>query len=156
MSLEIIELRRGLEQKKQGDLAGAIVTLEHYRQTNRQGTFLFEASLAEAQAELELGRRKEAAQTLDALGDDPRSPRAEELGILRAELWSQTGRCKDALPVFARSQETPGLAERALYGHARCLETLGDFTTSREEFKRYLDRFPSGVFSAEVVRALGL
>jgi hypothetical protein len=106
---------------------------------------------------LSLDRRAEALRVLDGLAIE-RLPRATAVGLLRAELRAQAGRCAEAIADFDRcavgancSQE---LEERALFGRASCRGKLGQAAAARADLERYLLRFPHGWRSEAVRRAL--
>jgi hypothetical protein len=155
VALEAAELARGIAQKQRGELALAASTLERYRSSHPHGLFVAEATLAQLDAELGLGRKAEALALLQHLGDSPTMPRRDELRLLRAELESQTGQCAAALPAFENALNAPALAERALYGRANCLRALGRPDESRRAFEAFLARYPQGRLAIDARRALG-
>jgi len=148
------QLKHGLELRRAGDLAGAAVALEQYRAAYPKGAFWAEATLAELDAQLALGRRADALALLQQVGDGPDLPRAAELRLLRSELLAREGRCDEAMSGFQAALGIPSLAERALYGRASCEGALGHPAGSRSDFEDYLARYPQGAFAAEARRAL--
>jgi len=140
--------------KRAGNLAAAVSALESYRLAYPSGAFWVEATLAELDAQLSLGHRKDALSLLQQVGDNPALPRSEELRLLRAELFARQGRCGEALAGFEAALQIPSLAERALYGRASCRQALGQVSESRTDFEDYLSRYPQGSLAAEARRAL--
>jgi hypothetical protein len=106
---------------------------------------------------LSLDRRSEALRVLDSLVIE-RLPRGAELGVLRAELRAQAGRCADAIADFDRCATTPRCGpqseERAIFGRASCRGKLGQAAAARADLERYLLRFPHGWRSEAVRQAL--
>jgi tetratricopeptide (TPR) repeat protein len=154
-SLEHSELELGLAQKNRGEFTQAVATLDRYRREHPESQFVGEAALAELDAQLRLGRRSDALALLRNLGEAQELPRWDELRLLRAELESEQGECADALRVFEDSSTVQGLAERALYGRALCLQKLGRVEESRRAFAAFLERYPEGRRAVEARRALG-
>jgi hypothetical protein len=141
----------------QGDAKGALALLAEHRRRFPNGALRSEARVAEVEAMLSLDRRSEALRVLDGLVIE-RMPRGTELGVLRAELRAQAGRCADAIVDFdrcaARGGCSPESHERALFGRASCRRKLGQTAAARADLERYLLRFPHGWRSEAVRRAL--
>jgi hypothetical protein len=141
----------------QGDAKGALALLAEHRRRFPNGALRSEARVAEVEALLSLDRRSDALRVLDGLVV-ARLPRGTELGVLRAELRAQAGRCGDAIADFDRCAAGTGCSreseERAIFGRASCRGKLGQTAAARADLERYLARFPSGWRSEDVRRAL--
>jgi hypothetical protein len=140
-----------------GDAKGALALLAEHRRRFPTGALRSEARVAEVEALLSLERRSDALRVLDGLLIEG-MPRAAELGVLRAELRAQAGRCADAIVDFDRCGAVGGCSpeaqERALFGLASCRRKLGQNAAARAALERYLLRFPRGWRSEAVRRAL--
>jgi hypothetical protein len=143
--------------RRDRDPGGALAIVEEYRTAFPDGALRPDVARAQIEILLELDRREEALVVLDSMqlpdGD-------AELRVLRGELRAAAGRCDQALldfaPMLAAGDPKTGpLDERALYGRASCRTRLGQPTKARTDLERYLQRYPQGRFSAEVLRALG-
>jgi hypothetical protein len=141
----------------QGDPKGALALLAEHRRRFPNGALRSEARVTEVEALLSLDRRSDALRVLDRLLID-RLPRGADLGVLRAELRAQAGRCGDAIADFDRCAAarscSPESQERALFGRASCRRKLGQTAAARADLERYLLRFPHGWRSDAVRRAL--
>jgi hypothetical protein len=141
----------------QGDAKGALALLAEHRRRFPNGALRSEARITEVEALLSLDRRSDALRVLDGLVME-RMPRGAELGVLRAELRAQVGRCADAIADFDRCASAKGCSpeaqERALFGRASCRGKLGQTAAARADLERYLLRFPRGWRSEAVRRAL--
>ncbi len=141
----------------EGDAKGALALLAEHRRRFPNGALRSEARVAEVEALLSLDRRSEALRVLDSLVIE-RLPRGAELGVLRAELRAQAGRCADAIADFDRCATTPRCGpqseERAIFGRASCRGKLGQAAAARADLERYLLRFPHGWRSEAVRQAL--
>jgi hypothetical protein len=142
----------------EGDAKGALDLLAEHRRRFPHGALRSEARVAEVEALLSLDRRSDALRVLDGL-DVGRMPRGAELGVLRAELRAQAGRCADAIADFDRCARAGGCSpeseERALVGRASCRGKLGQTAAARADLERYLLRFPHGRRNQAVRQALG-
>ena len=135
--------------------AATLSALDDYAARFPQGQLAQEAEVMRVDALLALGRRDGALRVLDGL-TLAGLPRARELVLLRAELRSEAGRCRDALADFGSAiiEAADTLDERALYGRALCRARLGNFDGARNDLDRYLVRFPDGRFAADARHAL--
>jgi TolA-binding protein len=135
--------------------AAALAALDDYATRFPQGQLSAEAQVMRIDALLALGRRDGALRALDGmtLGG---LPRGRELVLLRAELRSEAGRCRDALADFGTAivEAADPFDERALYGRAVCRAKLGNIQGARSDLGRYLVRFPDGRFAADARHAL--
>ncbi|MGC4119496.1 MAG: hypothetical protein QM765_33990 [Myxococcales bacterium] len=150
-------LGRAVEELRvRSDAERSLSTLDEYAQRFPTGTLSNEARVTRLEALLRLGRRAQALATLEGWPEGS-SLRGAELGLLKAELLAEAGRCREALPLFDAVMEgDPAFAERALFGRAGCRADLGEVVGSRADLVRYLDRFPRGRFADEARAALGL
>ena len=137
------------------DPAAALVALDDYTTRFPQGQLSTEAQVMRVDALLALRRRDGALHSLDAM-TLAGLPRGRELTLLRAELRSEAGRCREALADFGTAivEAADALDERALYGRALCRAKLGNVQGSRADLQQYVVRFPDGRFAADVRRAL--
>jgi TolA-binding protein len=139
------------------DPEGALSLLAEHRRRFPEGALAPEARLAEVEALLALGRRREALRRLDHLTLS-RMPRGDALSVVRAELRAGADRCADAIPDFGRCTDEGRCAAdveaRALYGRALCHERLGQQAQALVDLRRYLARFPRGRAAESVRRAL--
>jgi hypothetical protein len=119
------------------------------------GAFADELALVRLEAQLALGDRSGALATLDAL-PLPDGPRGAELLVLRAELRAETRRWREAIDDYSRdrSAATSPIAERALFGLARCRLEVGEVDAARAGLQTYLKRFPAGRFATDARRIL--
>jgi tetratricopeptide (TPR) repeat protein len=149
-------LRRILELAESP--AGAIQALEalsDYRRRFPTGMLRREADLAEVRADMALGHREEAIETLDRLLSQSDPPRATALALLRGELLTREGRCADALASWGSlTVQSAAEKERLLHGRAFCLATLGRWSESQAVYRAYLKAFPEGRFAGEARVAL--
>lgn len=141
---------------RDGDAAGALATLDAHAARGFVALGA-EALATRTDALVALGRKREALALLETISPD-QLPRSRERRALRGELRAAAGRFEAARADFesvlaggARDQAF----ERALYGHALCLEKAGEHERARAELERYLAAFPSGRFAAGAARALG-
>ena len=154
-------LHSALEKlSSRGDAVGALALLDTYHSRYPDGVLSREASVARLDALLRLGKAQEALALLDraAESDFNGYPRSGHLRVLRAELLAQSGRCREAEPIFSAALAAPQselAAERALYGRASCRASLGNADGSRSDLGAYLDRYPQGHFAREARQALG-
>jgi hypothetical protein len=143
--------------RQQRDGAAALRSLDTYQQRFPQGLLFEEAQAARVDALLLTEHRSEALLFLERT-QFQRLDRGGELRVVRGELRATAGRCREALTdfaaVLAAAATPPLVAERALYGQASCLATLGDARGARSRIELYLERFPSGRFAAAARRAL--
>jgi TolA-binding protein len=137
------------------DPKGALAALDDYATRFPQGQLAQEAQVMRVDALLAVGRRDAALAALDGM-TLAGLPRGRELVVLRAELRSEAGRCRDALGDFAvaMAEAADGLDERALYGRAVCRANLGNTEGARADLERYLVRFPDGRFAAHARHTL--
>lgn len=144
-----------LRQERDG--AAALRSLELYTQRFPGGLLAEEAQAARLDALLLLDHRSEALQLLDRT-QFQRLGRGGELRVVRGELRAAAGRCREALTDFAAVLGTapppPLVAERALYGRASCLVSLGDPQDARAALGQYLAQFPAGRFADAARRSL--
>jgi predicted Zn-dependent protease len=142
-------LRQALAALRQGkDANRALELLGAYSLRFPRGTLAPEASAARAQALLLTGDKRGALAALDQLSLD-HGGQTGELRIVRGELRSLAGRCKEALADFesvlqqAAGVPPEGLA-RALYGRASCRARTGDPAGAEQDRQRYLREYPHG------------
>jgi hypothetical protein len=140
--------------------ARALRALDAYERRFPAGALAPEASAARIDALLELGRRGQALERLDALALDrlPPLPRAAELRVLRGELRAGGGSLAGAVSDFTAALGMTGapssVIERALYGRGSSRARLGDTAGARADLQDYLRRFPRGHFAGPAGRAL--
>jgi hypothetical protein len=138
--------------------AGALESLDEYRQRFPSGVLRDEARVARVDALLALGRRPDALGELTAIGADDLGamPRGLELRALEAELEAEAGHCERAVPLFDALLARPASAveERALYGRGACRAKLGEPDGAAADLRRCLERFPSGKFARAAKRLL--
>jgi hypothetical protein len=141
----------------ESDAKAALELLAEYRKRFPRGTLRLEALTAEVEALLSLDRRSQALRVLDTMVIE-RSPRGNELGVLRGELRAQAGKHRDAITDFNRCASDAGcgpqLEERALFGRASCHKKLGEAAAARADLEAYLRRFPRSQRSEAVRRAV--
>lgn len=154
LGLEAASLEAALSALKAGGKANAsraLQAIDQHLQKFPGGTLELEARVARVDALLVLGRRQEARRELSSLPIE-RVGRKNELRLIRAELRADDD-CRGALSDFQVlvDQSLPSAwAERALFGRGACLLKLGDQAAADRDFDRYLERFPSGRFAAQI------
>jgi hypothetical protein len=129
----------------------ALRALDQHLRDFPAGALELEARVARVDALLTLGRRQDARRELSALPIE-RVGRKNELRLIRAELRADDD-CGAALSDFQVLVDAPlpaAFAERALFGRGACLLKLGDHAGAERDFARYLERFPSGRFAAQI------
>ena len=142
-------LRQALSAlRRDHDAKRALALLDDYDRRFRQGALVLEATSARAQALLQLGENGRALEILDRL---PfwREGHTGELRVIRGELRSLSGRCRDALLDFdavlrATNGSAPDEVARGLFGRASCRAQTGDLVGAEEDRQRYLKEFPQG------------
>jgi TolA-binding protein len=142
-----------------GDAVGALALLDTYRARYPNGVLSREANVARLDALLRVGNRGEALAVLDRAAeiDFNGYPRAGHLRVLRAELLAQSGRCREAEPIFTAALNQPQAGqsnEQALFGRASCRASLGNVAGSRSDLNEYLKTYPQGQFAREARQAL--
>ncbi|MES1185258.1 MAG: hypothetical protein ABUL60_15715 [Myxococcales bacterium] len=151
---EAASLANALSALKSGgkdNAARALQAIERHLQAFPGGSLELEARVARVDALLVLGHRQEARRELSALPIDSVG-RKNELRLIRAELRADDD-CRAALSDFQVLVDLPlpaPWAERALFGRGACLLKLGDRAAAERDFDRYLARFPSGRFAAQI------
>jgi hypothetical protein len=135
-------LRQDRNAKRALELLGA------YELRFPHGTLAPEARAARAQALLLIGDKQGALAVLDQLSLE-HGGQAGELRVVRGELRSLAGRCKEAMVDFAMVlQQTAGIPPeeraRALYGQASCRARTGDPVGAEQDRQRYLREYPQG------------
>ncbi len=146
-----------LHQERDG--GAALRSLDSYQQRFPKGLLTEEAQAARIDALLMLDHRSEALALLEQT-QFQRLGRGGELRVVRAELRSSAGRCREALADFAAvltstaAPAPPPVAERALYGQASCYTQLADASRARAALEQYLTRFPTGRFAEAARRSL--
>lgn len=143
------------ELRQKRDAGKALRSLDEYQQQFPSGQLGEEARAARIEALLQLDRRGEALSLLDKL-ELSRLSRGE-LRVVRGELRATAGRCSEALSDFAAvdtEQAPAAVGERALYGQASCLTSLGQRARARGALSRYLEKYPMGKHAAQVRKAL--
>jgi tetratricopeptide (TPR) repeat protein len=130
------------------DAKRALSLLDDYDRRFGQGALAVEATSARAQALLQLGDNAHALELLDRL---PLSQdrHTGELRVIRGELRSLSGRCRDALLDFdavlhPTAGNAPDEVARALFGRASCRARTGNSVGAEEDRQRYLKEFPKG------------
>jgi hypothetical protein len=113
-----------------------------------RGALALEATSTRAQALLQLGNKARALELLDRLPLGP-GRYTGELLVIRGELRSLSGRCRDALSDFhdvlrTTAGEAPDEVARALFGRASCRARTGDLVGAEEDRQRYLKEFATG------------
>jgi hypothetical protein len=149
VSQEANLLRQALSAlRRDHDPRRALALLDDYDRRFGQGMLAREAASARAQALLKLGDNAGALSLLDGLplGHDGQTG---ELRVIRGELRSLSGRCRDALGDFdavLRSSQGGDRDEiaRALFGRASCRARTGDRAGAEQDRQRYLKEFPQG------------
>jgi hypothetical protein len=142
--------------RRDGDARAALRLLDDYDRRYPRGRLAGEATLARIEAHLALADAAGALRLLDGAAIDG-LPRSADLRVLRGELRSDAGRCRDAIGDFAAvatSAAAPALRGRALHGRAVCLARLGQAEAARADARLYLSLLPQGKFAAEMRRAL--
>jgi hypothetical protein len=126
----------------------ALALLDDYDRRFRQGVLALEANSARAQALLQLGDKARALEILDHL---PlwHEGYTGELRVIRGELRSLSGRCREALldfdPVLSASNgNASDEVARALFGRASCRARTGDLVGAEQDRQHYLKEFPQG------------
>lgn len=149
VSQEASLLRQALSAlRRDHDPRRALGLLDEYDRRFGQGTLAREAASARAQALLKIGDNAGALSLLDRLplGHDGQTG---ELRVIRGELRSLSGRCRDALGDFdavlrsSRGGDRDEIA-RALFGRASCRARTGDQAGAEHDRQRYLKEFPQG------------
>jgi len=154
LGLEAASLEAALFALKAGGKANAsraLQAIDQHLQKFPGGTLELEARVARVDALLVLSRRQEARRELSSLPIE-KAGRKNELRLIRAELRADDD-CRAALGDFQVlvDQSLPSAwAERALFGRGACLLKLGDQGAANRDFDRYLERFPSGRFAAQI------
>ena len=144
---------------REHDARSALMLLDEYSAQFSEGALRDEASAARVDALLQLDRRSEALQVLDA-ATFTNAARGGELRLVRAELRAHAGRCREAVADFdaayksERSSKSP-VSERALHGLATCRLQLGERGLAREALRKYLEIYPAGRFADAAREALG-
>jgi hypothetical protein len=126
----------------------ALELLGTYELRFPHGTLAPEASAARAQALLLIGDKQGALAVLDQLSLE-QGGQAGLLRVVRGELRSLAGRCKEALADFAMvlgqaAGLPPEQRARALYGQASCRARTGDAAGAEQDRQRYLREYPQG------------
>jgi len=142
-------LRQALSAlRRDQDAKHALALLDDYDRRFGQGALALEASSARAQALLQLGDKARALELLDRL---PlwQEGHTGELRVIRGELRSLSGRCRDALLDFdavlsASNGNAPDEVARALFGRASCRARTGNLVGAEQDRQRYLKEFPQG------------
>jgi tetratricopeptide (TPR) repeat protein len=151
LGLEAASLEAALSTLRGGGAERALQALDQHLRQFAGGPLELEARVARVDALLTLGRRHEARRELSALPIE-NVGRKNELRLIRAELRADED-CRAALSDFQVLVDLPlpaAWAERALFGRGACLLKLGDQAGAQRDFERYLERFPSGRFSAQI------
>ena len=149
IAAEAALLRQALIAVRQGkDARRALALLDDYDARFPHGTLALEATAARAQALLLAGEKGAALAILDRLPLD-QDGHAGELRVIRGELRSLAGRCKEALVDFQAvlrqpADTRPEDSARALYGSASCRARTGDLAGAEQDRQRYLREFPQG------------
>jgi hypothetical protein len=142
-------LRQALAALRQArDGKRALELLAIYDLRFPRGTLAPEASAARAQALLLMGDKPGALAVLDQLPLE-HGGQAGELHLVRGELRSLAGRCREALADFGMVlQQATGIQPeeraRALYGRASCRARTGDPKGAEQDRQRYLQEYPNG------------
>jgi tetratricopeptide (TPR) repeat protein len=141
--------------RRDHDAKRALALLDDYDRLFGQGALALEANSARAQALLQLGDKARALGFLDRL---PlwQEGYSGELRVIRGELRSVSGRCRDALLDFdavlrASNDHAPDEVARALFGRASCRARTGNLVGAEEDRQRYLKEFPQGPAARQLV-----
>jgi hypothetical protein len=134
--------------RRDHDARRALSLLDDYDRRFGRGALAQEADATRAQAWLQLGDNSRALALLDRLPLGQQG-HTGELQVVRGELRSLSGRCRDALIDFdAVLRGTAGYAPtevaRALFGRASCRARTGDAVGAEADRQRYLKEFPQG------------
>ncbi|MGQ0507071.1 MAG: tetratricopeptide repeat protein [Myxococcaceae bacterium] len=132
-----------LRQEKKPE--AALKTLERYQSRFPSGQLKAESQEARVDALLASRRKAEALEELLKI----EAP-SDELRVLRAELLSELGRPKEALPILdslLRTPLAPTVEERAWVARATARKAIGQLQGARQDLRRYLERFPAGRFA---------
>ncbi len=142
-------LRQALSAlRRDHDARRALALLDDYDRRFGQGALAAEAASSRAQALLQLGDNARALEILDRLPLQ-REGHTGELRLIRGELRSLSGRCRDALLDFdavlsASRGSAPDEVARGLFGRASCRARTGDLAGAEQDRRRYLKEFPQG------------
>ena len=141
--------------RRDHDAKRALALLDEYDRRFGQGALALEATSARAQALLRLGDTARALELLDRLPLWPEG-HTGELRVIRGELRSLSGRCRDALLDFdtvlrASAGNDPDEVARALFGRASCRARTGDLVGAEEDRRRYLKEFPQGPAAGQLL-----
>jgi outer membrane protein assembly factor BamD (BamD/ComL family) len=134
--------------RRDHDAKRALSLLDDYDRRFGRGSLAHEADATRAQALLQLGDNPRALAILDRLPLG-QAGQTGELRVIRGELRSLSGRCRDALLDFeavlrATAGNAPPEVARALFGRASCRARTGDAVGAQADRQRYLKEFPQG------------
>jgi hypothetical protein len=151
-------LRQALSAlRRDHDAKRALALLDDYDRHFGQGALALEAISARAQAFLQLGDNVHALAILDSL-PLRQEGHTGELRVIRGELRSLAGRCRDALLDFdailgAAHESAADKVARALFGRASCRARIGDLLGAEQDRQRYLKEFPQGPAAGRLLSA---
>ena len=143
--------------RRDHDAKRALALLDDYDRHFGQGALAPEATSARAQALLQLGDNVHALELLDRL-PLRQEGHTGELRLIRGELRSLSGRCRDALLDFDAVLAAPqgnaaDKVARALFGRASCRTRTGDLLGAEQDRQRYLKEFPQGPAARQLLSA---
>lgn len=156
LGLEAASLEAALRALRGGAAERARQAIERHLQEFPNGALELEARVAHVDALLALGRRQDARRELWTLPLN-HVGRKQELRLIRAELTadSDCGKALGDFQVLNAEVLPPAWAERALFGRGACLLQLGDRAAAERDFARYLEKYPSGRFAAQIRQRAG-
>ena len=142
--------------RAKSDPRSALSALDEYGTHYPHGRLFVEAAVLRVDALAALKNTPEALRVLDGL-DVAEMPGGLARQLQRGELRAAAGRYREAEADFAnvliraRSQDLDVL-ERALWGRAQSRAGRGDAKGARTDAQEYVQRFPTGRFTAAAVR----
>jgi hypothetical protein len=133
----------------------AVAAWRRYRDANANGILRVEADVSIVETLVRLGDSPGAlSEASRFLRDHPDSERRDEIARIAGDLQRAGGDCRSAIRSYELTQRTSRRAElidRASFGRAACLKTLGD-AGAADALRRYLSDFPAGLFLGDATR----
>jgi hypothetical protein len=135
----------------------AVAAWRRYRDANANGILRVEADVSIVETLVRLGDSPGAlAEANRFLRDHPDSERRDEIARIAGDLQRAAGDCQSAIRSYELTQRTSRRAElidRASFGRAACLKTLGD-AGAADALRQYLSDFPAGLFLDDAARLM--